>query len=252
MGASVAKVRQQHKDIAVLAQSIQSAASQIVASAKEIGYTRENQTVCQNLAFTYHKKLAQFNRSTLIQVLYNIGLQPSPQDLQKIDKSSICQIIIEYYTRKLDLVDYIQNEINGSCRNTERLISSNIEQMLEGAPSRVQSQAYRRLVSLNSAIETFFTHGYDALKFIVNEDIPPETLSEVAKTVFAQLEKDKQNCCRRAHALRQFAYIPVTSGNKIMYKNMYDNSVAGESLPRVDKLEPEFSVDQLRGAGLCL
>lgn len=244
MGANITRVQRQHQEIAALAKEIQQHASTIVTQAKEMGYDPSNPQICQKLAFTYRDKLNQFNRSTLVQMSLNVGLAASPDDLKNINKQQICDIIVGYYRRKVDLVMYIENAVEGSCRNTERQIAANMEQMLEGAPQRVQNLAYQRLVSLNGAVQTLFERADSALQFILDDNVLPEVLERYVTQAFAQIDQDKVNCCRRAHALRQFAYIPVTVGNSIKYRNIYTDEVV-DVLPRIDQIEPELPINMI-------
>jgi len=244
MGAGFTRVRQQHQDEARLAEDIQQVAQKIVATAKEVGYDPSRPDTCNRLAFFYHNKLQQFNRTTLVHIAYNIGLAPTPEELRSVNKQQICDVIIAYYRRKIDLVQYIELELDGSCRRAERQIAANMEQMLEGASRQVQQLAYQRLIALNDAVVALFSHADAALHTIVSEDISPEALERYIEQVFSTLEQDKVNCCRRTHALRQFAWEPITAGNNVKYHNTFTNEVA-DRLPRITRIEPEFPVGQI-------
>jgi len=262
MGARIARVRKQHQDIAVLATEIQKHAQQIVQTAANAGYDPANPTTCQRMVLSYRNALNQFNKSTLVQVAYNVGLAPTSDELKDVNKQQICDIILEYYRRKTDIVAFVQNELDGTCRESERQISANMEQMLEGSARNVQDLAYQRLIALNKAIQTLYEHADSILEFVMREDVPPETLDQYIPQAFQQLQIDKVECCRRAHALRQFAWFPVVGAGaaaggggragagagvnvqNIQYRNTYTNEIVPR-LPRVSRIEAEFPAAQI-------
>lgn len=240
------------EDIAVRASRIQSEANAILKSLSDQGIKPNDvQGICSRVALTYRNSLQQFNKNTIAQVVYNIGLIPPAADLQQVDKQNLCAIITAYYQKKFELLQYIQQYLEGSCEQVRKVVISNVDEMLAEAPANVRRTTQRRLQQLDEAVQRLFADMETAVNFVASEDLSPEVLDKGAQRAFQQLNADVNQCCRRAHALRQFALEPVIVQGRKKYRNMYNNNIVLDSVPKITALEREFSVAELQAAGIC-
>jgi len=234
MGATASTYQRRINDNA---QQISQIGTNIINNAINNGWDATNPTICQRLQFFYKNELMQFNKDLLADTNYQLGLIVPSNIKTKYSKEELCQKIIDYYTLKINLVNYIKDHLESGCRNVERNIASNLELILEGTSKQVRDDAYGRFGSLLKLIDNYYSQLVDNLKRI-QENISYNELRELVNKTYQLIDTNSQQCCQYVNALRDFIWEHhADDQGNVFYYNPYLNR-SEYQIPKIANLSP--------------
>jgi hypothetical protein len=227
IGTATGNIDSLHTEIDVAMKEINGRANWLIGEIKRRNYNTPD--LCNKLTYhrvgeltshfplyTIEETVSQYPSPVLRGVQYRLGVEPEiAQDVTLLalepEKKRVCNSIINFYKRKIDLVQQIVRELP-KCQKMERQITDDLSQKLQGAdidkPEWIN--VYNQVQKFNKTIKSNYSKIERAL-INVQEAQTVQQLNRVAKNVPKLLSSTTATCETYKNQLLQFSE-PLVQG----------------------------------------
>ena len=148
-----ANINELHTDIDLLMSRVNNEANRIIDLINQRGYTDRNE-ICRRIGYQKIDELSDmFPIQTLNGIRYRLGIIPEPTAALESNKQRVCLDIVNFYLKKVNLINNIQNELP-KCREMEQRIYDGLTEKLSrgGLQTEEWLEVYNRLEKFNKEI----------------------------------------------------------------------------------------------------
>lgn len=160
------------------------------------------------IAITYKKELSGLNKDVLKNTAYNLGLQITQKELDKLapSKEVLKEQIVDFYTKKFNLIRYVLDNLTIGCRDEQRIINKRFPRLIATATPEQKKELEKRLNELNGNAKDYYNKIRAQLKRL-RHDIDRKTLEDINKKTREIMRLQYGQCCKSIDALRNFYWI---------------------------------------------